>query len=70
MDVALQPMVLPIDTIVHTQREVDIERGKEVGVEGRVVGPIAVGELRIGEQLERVVPASRSLQAQLGGESD
>ena len=70
MDVALQPVVLPIDTIVHTQREVDIERGKEVGVEGRVVGPIAVGELRVGEQLECVVPASRCLQAQLGGESD
>ena len=53
---ALETVVEPVDVVVHTYREVHVQWRKEVGIEQRVVGLVAVGKLRVGYELQGIEP--------------
>lgn len=57
MDRSLEAMAEEVGVVVHTEREVEVQRREEVGIECGTVRLVAVGELRVCYELHGVVPA-------------
>ena len=65
-----QFLVEPLHLVVHTDTHIQVEGRHEVGVGALVVGFQASRELRVGQQLQRVVPVLGGLQTHLRGQTD
>ena len=64
MDGTRQAVFQPVDIIVHTKRDVEVERTHKVGFHLRRIGVVLPQKLCRGDHLESIVPALRGLQAQ------
>ena len=55
----------PVNLIVHTEREVHVQRRHKVGIDGGIVRLIAMRELCTGNSLEGVIPMVYGLHTKL-----
>ena len=65
MDGTGKPILQALDVVVHTDREVDIQRAQEVGGNNIGVTVPLSDELGSGYHLDGIIPASGCLQSQL-----
>ena len=63
-------LVEPLHLVVHTETHVQVEGRHEVGISALVVRLQAARELRVGQQLQRVVPMLGGLQTHLRRQTD
>ena len=61
---AREPTFQSIDVIIHTEREVGVQRRHKIGEHLPAVVAVTAQELRISHQLHGVVPSFGSLQTQ------
>ncbi len=70
MGTTLQAVVEPVYSIIHTDREVQIEWREEIGINLLIITLVTMGKLRLADQLDGIIPLLGSLQTQLAGVSD
>ena len=67
MGTTLQPVLEPINRIIHTDREVQIEWREEIGINHLVITLQSMGKLRLSHHLQGIIPSLGSLKTQLAG---
>ena len=70
MSTTLQAVIEPVYIIIHTDREIQIEWREEIGINRLVITLVTMRKLSLSNQLDGIIPLSRSLQTEFSGVSD